>query len=137
MDAHSIRQALDRIKDSDYFESESAALVDHWKAAGVGAEAIPVILRFMEDSPDVLYGLPGRLTKFIEGFPSETYVPEVLKSLARRPAAQTVWMLHRYSNVVESESQREQLLRVIDHCRWHPLADDAVRDEVEMLLDED
>ncbi|HEV7689291.1 MAG TPA: hypothetical protein VGO52_00635 [Hyphomonadaceae bacterium] len=80
-------------------------LTEALKAAGVGAEAIEPILRFMEDHPDIDYGSPGPLVHFVERYHRHGYGEELEQSISRRPTWHTLWMFHR---VVGSASEQDR-----------------------------
>lgn len=55
------------------FSHRVSDIIDAWEADGIGAEAVPPILRFMERHPDIDYGAPGPLTHFIERVRASDY----------------------------------------------------------------
>jgi hypothetical protein len=89
---------------------------------------IPVLLRFMEEHPDLDFGAPGPLVHFLERFYRRGYEVELLASLARHPTSHTLWMLNRIINGTADPDQRAQLLDVLRSSAEHPSANKTVRE---------
>jgi len=89
---------------------------------------IPVLLRFMEEHPDLDFGAPGPLVHFLERFYRRGYEVELLASLARHPTSHPLWMLNRIINGTADPNQRAQLLDVLRSSAEHPSANKTVRE---------
>ncbi|MBQ4220938.1 MAG: hypothetical protein II666_15450 [Butyrivibrio sp.] len=50
---------------------------------------------FMENNPNIDYGMPGPIVHFMESYYKKGYEDELLKSVKRKPTQHTVWMLNR------------------------------------------
>jgi hypothetical protein len=107
-------------------------IVEELERVGAGMPAVRTILAFMEDHPEVDFGVPGPLVHFVEGI--DGYQAELHASLARRPVAHTVWMLHRILNVTETIGERERLLMLLEAAGAHPRADEDARRSVERFM---
>src|SRR4051794_39753514 len=98
MQSGDVRDQLSRIASSDDMLSEQYGLTDEWNAAGVRVESVEPILRFMEDHPDLDYGMPGPLVHFAERFHRKGYESKLVESVERKPTSHTLWMLNRLTN---------------------------------------
>jgi hypothetical protein len=104
------------------------------RQSAAGAWAIDAILQFMEREPDADFGAPGGLVHFIEAFPLEVYLPRLKASLERRPTPHTLWMLNRSINAASSNSERSELLALMQACEDHPFSRAEEREEVDNYL---
>lgn len=114
----------------DDFNFRTGRLTDAWSSAPVGCDAVAPIFRFMEDHPDIDYGVPGSLVHFIETFQGR-YEPLLLASLQRKPVLPTVWMLNRLINGTHDPAQREKLLAAL--ARTVP-SEDELSDAIEAAV---
>jgi len=101
----------------------SYRLTDSWSAAGVGSEAVEPVLRFMEQHPNLDYGMPGPLVHFVECFGKRDYDDKLLESLERQPTSHTVGMLNRLINGAESPRELEPLVAAMERVTLNPRAD--------------
>ena len=92
------------------------------------ATTVPVLLRFVEEHPDLDFGAPGPLVHFVERFYGRGYEAELLTSLARSPTSHTLWMLNRIINGTAEPAQRARLLEVLRSSAEHPSANQIVRE---------
>ena len=140
MPQEEIAAQLESIRNDKNFVFRSSQLVDLWKKAGVGPEAIIPVLRFMEQHPNVDFGAPGPLVHFIEqpfgtgGTGSPDYSEAVLASLERVPTAHTVWLLNRLINATFSPDERRRLTNAMERAVDHPKADTLTREEIREFL---
>ena len=95
MTSKEISEQLEAIASADDVVSSTAKLTDAWSAANVGFESVEPILHFMEEHPELEYGMPGPLVHFIEEFYLNGYEERLIESVGRRPTMLTVWMLNR------------------------------------------
>lgn len=61
-------------------------------------ETVKRILTFMENHPDVDYGMPGPLVHYIERFFLKGYEELLYDSVKNSPTEHTLWMLNRIIN---------------------------------------
>ena len=61
-------------------------------------ENVKRILTFMENHPDVDYGMPGPLVHYIERFFLNGYEELLYDSVKNNPTEHTLWMLNRIIN---------------------------------------
>jgi hypothetical protein len=72
------------LQDDDFLVVASDQL-DALAVIDKSGASIEPILSIIEQHPDVHMGSPGPLVRFLERFPDEVYVPELLKSIRRSP----------------------------------------------------
>lgn len=101
MNAELIAGRLERIKNACDFSSEAYGLVDEIRGSGIGIEIVNPILRFIENNPDIDFGMPGPLNHLL----GEVYMVEpgqfkmlLLASLRRLPSMVTVDILIQVVN---------------------------------------
>jgi hypothetical protein len=95
---------------------------------------VPVLLRFMEEHPDLDFGTPGPLVHFVEQFYRQGYEAELLASLARSPTSHTLWMLNRIINGTAEPNERARLLEALRASADHPSANEIVRNTAHDFL---
>lgn len=61
-------------------------------------EYVDRILHFMEDNPNIDYGVPGPLVHYLERYYNNGYEELLYNSIERSPTAHTLWMLNRVLN---------------------------------------
>lgn len=120
--------------DPDKVVLHSYALVTDLAKSGIGLSAVRMILKFMEENPDLDFGAPGPLAHFIEEFPHNEYVDELLASLARRPTALTVFLLNRVINGTEDRLESRRLVHALEQAGRHEAADEFTRESVSFFL---
>lgn len=112
-----VRDQLSRIASSDDMLSEQYGLTDEWNAAGVGVESVEPILRFMEDHPDLDYGMPGPLVHFVERFHRKGYESKLVDSVERKPTSHTLWMLNRLINGTDEGEERRRFVDLMERAK--------------------
>jgi len=101
---------LQEIAKNPDFPSSSEGVVNSWTSEGIGFQAVNHVLRFMEDNPDIDYGMPGALVHFLERFYMHGYEDELIASIRRKPTPHTVWMLNRLINGTKSPDVRSRYI---------------------------
>ena len=61
-------------------------------------EYVDNLLHFMEENPDVDYGMPGPLVHYMEKYYNNGYEELLYNSINRNPTVHTLWMLNRILN---------------------------------------
>ena len=92
------------------------------------------ILELMEENPDLDYGSPGPLVHYMEEFYGNGYEKLLCESVARKPIAHTLWMIHRIINDVDGEEQ-EYYYDLIEKTANNPDIPDDIREEAKSYLD--
>lgn len=96
--------------------------------------SVEVILRFMEENPNLDLGAPGPLVHFVERFYGAGYEDKLLSSLSRRPTTHTVWMLHRVLNGTKGSRERDRLIDALRAAQSHPMADEQTKQQAARFL---
>jgi hypothetical protein len=116
-------------------------LVDSWIAAGVRPEeVIEPVLCLMEQHPDIDFGLPGALVKFMEsslkedGAGRDCYEESLIASVQRNPVHYTVWMVNRILNVTGEPERRNRLLEALQRARERSQDDPGLREDIDDFL---
>jgi hypothetical protein len=126
---------LEALAGSEDFESDVTPVVYRWIDEGVGREALPVVLRFMETHPELDFGAaPGMLPLFIETQCSP-YAAELFESLRRQPSVPTVRMLHALLNSGGDPQHLQSLVAMMQEAAVSPRADEYTRCEALELLE--
>ena len=73
------------------------------------------LFMFMENNPNIDYGMPGPIVHFMESYYKKGYEDELLKSVKRKPTQHTVWMLNRVLNDVNLIG-REKYIGVMEEA---------------------
>lgn len=129
-----LRQAA--TEDPDHMVYHSYQIVEELDKAGAAdLDAVRTILRFMEDNPDLDYGLPGPLVSFAERFVGMGYEEELFASLSRRPTTQTVLMLNRLINAAENIGERVRLILLLEELRDHSAAEAWIKEQIDFYLE--
>ena len=123
MTQQEIIDQLEQIGSVDNFEDQSAQLTEAWSNAGVGLEAVDSILQFMEQHPNIDFGMPGSLVHFVEDFYGNGYEEKLVQSVQRKPTAHTVWMLNRVINGTKTPDAKHRLRAIMEQAKLNPLAD--------------
>lgn len=113
----------------------TAELTKVWSAAGLGIESVEPILRFIEDHPNLDYGMPGPLVHFIEEFYLKGYEERLIESVGRKPTMMTVWMLNRILNGTEEPAKRLPLVRAMSQAASNTKADQATVQRIQCFLE--
>ena len=131
---HDIIARIEAAVDTDHFDFVQAECVDALKAAGVGSEAIAPLLGIYERHPVSDFGMPGSMLHFVEAFDRQTYVPLLLASFARRPAAHTAWALNRVLNAEKDEASRQAMLDLMKAALDREDVEPEVKAEIQNFL---
>lgn len=55
--------------------------------------AIKSLLWFMCQNPNLDYGMPGALIRFIESFPEDVYVYDLIQTIQQQPTKHNTWLI--------------------------------------------
>jgi hypothetical protein len=117
MQPYEIEAGLSRVASADDLVSAQYDLTDSWIAAEAGIECVEPVLRFMEDHPDLDFGMPGPLVHFVERFHRTRYEAKLIESVERKPTSHTVWMLKRLLNGTHDTAERKRLVEILGRIR--------------------
>ena len=134
MDPAKLRQRLTQAAHSSDIASELQTLIDEASAEGADLGSVEVILRFMEENPELDLGAPGPLVHFVERFHGAGYEDKLLRSLSRRPTVHTVWMLNRVLNGTKESRERDRLIDALRAAQNHPMVDEQTKQQAARFL---
>ena len=77
-------------------------------------EYVDKLLLFMENNPDIDYGMPGPIVHYMEKYYNNGYEELLYNSIKRKPTVHTLWMLNRILNSPILK-EREKYLLVLKH----------------------
>jgi hypothetical protein len=123
MNSSELAERLRNATASGNFDDEIGPIADALEERKAGVETIDVILRFMEDNPNLEYGTPGPLVHFMEKFYRRGYEDALTASVLRRPMMHTIWMLNRLINGASDRTERQRLIDLLEKSLVHPLTD--------------
>ena len=92
------------------------------------------LFMFMENNPNIDYGMPGPIVHFMESYYKKGYEDEVLKSVKRKPTQHTVWMLNRVLNDVNLIG-REKYIGVMEESIKRTDVDLETKKEIKGFLE--
>ena len=61
-------------------------------------EYVATLLLFMENNPNIDYGMPGPIVHYMEKYYNNGYEDLLYNSVKRKPTVHTLWMLNRVLN---------------------------------------
>ncbi len=91
------------------------------------------LFMFMENNPNIDYGMPGPIVHFMESYYKKGYEDELLKSVKRKPTQRTVWMLNRVLNDVNLIG-REKYIGVMEEAIKRTDVDLETKKEIKGFL---
>jgi hypothetical protein len=89
--------------------------------------ALDIVIKFMEDHPNIDLGSPGPLVHFAERFYKRGLEERLLQSIARKPVFHTVWMLNRVINGTNDAEKKQSMIEVLIHAKDNPIIDSRTR----------
>jgi hypothetical protein len=134
MTTGTISAQLQRIASADDFSALSAELAEAWSTSGAAVDTVDPILQFMEQHPDLDFGMPGALVHFVERFFGKGYEGKLVESIQRKPTSTTVWMLNRVINGTKSPDAKQWLIAVMKGAAQNPATDQQTRQLVSHFL---
>lgn len=107
-------EQLELYKKSDHFSINITSGITELRNSVVNSkDCIKAILRFMENNPNMDFGSPGSLVKYLEEFIGKGYEEELIESVRRMPTTHTVWMLNRAINGIADLRLRENCVELL------------------------
>ena len=101
----------------DRFDTDSGSLeelheiCDRLSACDDARDAVPGVLKFIEQNPHADLGCPGPLVHFLEQFFRSGYEEALARSVEQRPTLLNAWMLNRLINGTDgNEKMRYRLV---------------------------
>lgn len=88
-------------------------------------DSVELILKLLENNPDIDYGSPGPLVHFVEKFYNNGYEEKLVESLERNPTKHTVWMLKRIINSC-SGKRKKYFIKILKDIIEYPKLEENV-----------
>jgi hypothetical protein len=126
---------LEELVSNEHFAGELYPLVERWERSRVGTEALAPIFEFIERNPDLDYGAPGELVRFLERFRERGYEAALLQSLNRKPNTITLSMLNALLDGERDASREMAYLSLMRAIAVDPRVDEPVREDAREFLD--
>ena len=134
MTSQEIVQSLNNIGNSSDFPQESGKLVSEWIRYPDRLVFMGVILRFMEDNPDLEYGTPGPVIHFMEEIDGPEYGRVLSQSIERKPIFQNVWMMNRLLNGMSSNERKGDYITVLKRANDRLSVDDNLARQITRFI---
>lgn len=90
------KQLIDAIYIEDFYKTNEILLSISKEDDSI--DYVDNLLLFMEENPDIDYGMPGPIVHYMERFYLKGYEDLLYKSVKRKPTIHTLWMLNRIIN---------------------------------------
>lgn len=95
--------------DDDELEGYLYEITDELDEIEDNSAAIEPLLHFIENNPDLYYGVPGPLGHFMEKHYKKGYEELLVSSIERNPTLYTLQLLHRLINDRENPNHQNYL----------------------------
>ena len=130
-----IIQKLKEDKGQESFSLTCKTVVSEIQKLSFPSTAIKPLLLFMCENPNLDYGMPGAFVQFIESFPEDVYVDDLIQTIQRQPTEHNTWMLLRIMNTWNSPRQNEYIA-VMKHALSHPNISKELQEELKEDLED-
>ena len=124
-------QLTEAMLEENFYKTEEILSLISQEESLVYAEKI---LHFMEENPDVDYGMPGPVVHYLETLYGYGYEDLLYESVSRKPTVHTLWMLNRVLNL-PLLANREKYLSVMEKAASDPDGSDSIRSEARSYLE--
>lgn len=122
---------------TDAVETENFQLTDEIlskiKAEDDSIEYVRKLLSYMENNPDIDYGMPGPIVHYMEKYYRNGYEQLLHDSVVRKPTVHTLWMLNRVINGSDKAEKDKYLLSLKEISNNKSLPEN-VREEAKSFL---
>ena len=89
------------------------------------------ILDIIGTNPNVDFGMPGELVRFVESFYKKGYEELLIASVKKNPTEHNIWMVHRCYNDINNP-MREQFKALVEELK----ADSCVSEDIKTAIDD-
>ena len=93
------KQLIDAVCIEDFYKTNEILLLISKEDDSI--DYVKNLLLFMEDNPDIDYGMPGPVVHYMERYYLNGYEDLLYTSVKRKPTIHTLWMLNRIINSLE------------------------------------
>lgn len=110
------KQLIDAICTEDFYKTNEILLSISKEDDSL--DYVDNLLLFMEDNPDIDYGMPGPIVHYMEKYYLSGYEDLLYESVKRKPTIHTLWMLNRIVNspeLVDKSKYINLLTRISDN----------------------
>ena len=120
------KQLVNAVLEEDYFRTEEVLKMIINQDDSL--EYVDSILKFMEENPDIDYGMPGPVVHYMERFFLKGYEESLYESICRKPTIHTLWMLNRLLNSANLVN-REKYISILNKIANSQDQSEIVRNE--------
>lgn len=89
-------QLIESVKEEDFFKTNEILSLIMQNDDSI--KYVEKLLEFMENNPDIDYGMPGPIVHYMERKCMSDYNDLLYESVKRKPTIHTLWMLNRVIN---------------------------------------
>lgn len=114
------KQLIDAISSEDFYKTDEILLSVIKEDDSI--DYVENLLLFMEDNPDIDYGMPGPIVHYMERDCFSGYEDLLYASVKRKPTIHTLWMVNRLINSPEllDKSKYINLLASVSYNQNEP-----------------
>jgi len=120
------------IESEDFCDTED--VLEKIKEEDDSIEYVQNLLQFMGEHPDIDYGMPGPVVRYIERYFQKGYEALLYESLSVAPTQHTLWMLNRILNSPKL-AEKDKYLALLERIAENADIDETVREDAQNFLD--
>ncbi|MCR5609160.1 MAG: hypothetical protein K6G26_08870 [Lachnospiraceae bacterium] len=124
-------QLLEAIKEEDFYKTNDILL--QIKQQDDSIEYVEELLKFMENNPNIDYGMPGPIVHYMERDCMKGYDNLLYSSVKRKPTIHTLWMLNRLINSPELINKKKYI-NLLESISVNPIETEMIRNEALFYL---
>ena len=125
------KQLFEAILDEDFYKTNE--IISMICRDDDGIEYIEKILTFMENNPEIDYGMPGPVVHYVERFFRKGYEGLLYDSIVRKPTIHTLWMLNRIINSPDL-TDKERYMQLLKNIAENPNESNDIKNEANEYL---
>lgn len=125
-------ELIEAISSEDFYATEE--VLEKVGQDDDSIEYVSALLKFMEEKPDLDYGVPGPVVRYVERYFLKGYEQLLFESLTRKPTMHTFWMLNRILNSPKL-ADKDNYLSLLSNIVSDDLVDEAVRADAGRFLE--
>lgn len=126
-----IEELKNAIIDEDFYQTNE--IIEKIKKENDAFEYVQLILEFMEENPEIDYGMPGPIVHFVETYYKKGYEELLLNSVEKIPTIHTLWMLNRVINDSNLIDKEKYIMTLVQAYKREDISQ-IVRNEIERFL---
>lgn len=117
-----ILDALEEFENEEYFEEDF--------------ELVAPMLEIIGTHPEVDFGIPGELVRFVEKYYGHGYEELLIESVRKHPTLHNIWMIHRCFNV-QDDSRHQEYKNLIEELKKTENLPEYIYEEIDRYDDWD